>query len=325
MFMNYSIKDKIKILDMILKSNKLILLVVLLVNIILYICYYNKIYLNKNTIKNNMERSKIKVYKSICLCKQNEKIVVIELNKNVFEVYLIKDQSRRLLYNILKNEYNELLFTCNMYSSLKRGKKQKVISYSLFDRNGFYYDKIKNISKQIRKFYPDWFMRIYHDSSINKSIICDIECLRDENGEMIDNTDFCDLSNFKVILKGQFVNPVKYVFPRMWRFFAIGDSFIDTMMSRDTDSYILQREVESVNVWLKSDKLLHIMRDHPIHNSPILAGMWGFKIGNNRTMSQKIFNLSIDSRIIKKLDRKKQKPKGIHNYFIKFKKCINYI
>lgn len=295
-----------------LRSNNLKLFALLLINSVIYIWFYNKIYdlkSNKLTIKIK-EENKIKVYKSICSCKINETIEVEELNKKVFGVYLIKNQSRSLLYNILKKEYNESIFTCNMYSSLRRGKNQKVISYTLFSINRFYYDKIKNISKQIRKHYPDWSMRVYHDSSINRSFICDIECQKDENGEMIDNADFCDLNDFKVMSKGKFVMPIKYVLPRMWRFFAIGDSFIDVMMSRDTDSYILHREVESVKVWLQSDKLLHIMRDHPIHNSPILAGMWGFKNKNNRSISQKIFQLSINYKIMRKLDPKKQKPKG---------------
>lgn len=35
---------------------------------------------------------------------------------------------------------------------------------------------------------------------------------------------------------------------------------VDVFSSRDTDSYILQRELDSVNVWLSSDKPGHIMR-----------------------------------------------------------------
>jgi hypothetical protein len=196
-----------------------------------------------------------------------------------------------------------------MYSSLRRGKRQKVISYTLFGTNKFYYDKIRDVSKQIQKFYPDWKMRVYHDSSINRSIICDIECQTDENGNLIDNADFCDLSDFKAMSNGKIVKPVEYVLPRMWRFLAVGDSFIDMVMSRDTDSYILQREVDSVNVWLNSDKLFHIMRDHPQHTVVILAGMWGFKLKDNKLLSRRIFDLSIDQNVHKVLDPKNTKPK----------------
>ena len=32
-----------------------------------------------------------------------------------------------------------------------------------------------------------------------------------------------------------------------------------------------------MNAWLASDKLLHVMRDHPHHYYKILGGMWGYK------------------------------------------------
>ncbi len=46
----------------------------------------------------------------------------------------------------------------------------------------------------------------------------------------------------------------------MWRWFPIGDRFVDLWLSRDSDSMIYQREVDAVDAWLKSDKLVHIMR-----------------------------------------------------------------
>jgi hypothetical protein len=49
------------------------------------------------------------------------------------------------------------------------------------------------------------------------------------------------------------------------------------MIPRDTDTRILKREVLAVSEWLSSDKLFHIMRDHPHHNFSILAGMFGTK------------------------------------------------
>ena len=46
----------------------------------------------------------------------------------------------------------------------------------------------------------------------------------------------------------------------MWRWLPIGDSFVDVFNSRETDSFILQRELDSVQYWLKSNKTDHIMR-----------------------------------------------------------------
>lgn len=37
--------------------------------------------------------------------------------------------------------------TCDLYNTLKRGKHQKIISFSLFGREDFYYTQIKGLSK----------------------------------------------------------------------------------------------------------------------------------------------------------------------------------
>ncbi len=46
----------------------------------------------------------------------------------------------------------------------------------------------------------------------------------------------------------------------MWRWFPISDDFVDIFSSRDSDSTLIQREKDSVDVWLKSNNLFHIMR-----------------------------------------------------------------
>jgi len=45
------------------------------------------------------------------------------------------------------------------------------------------------------------------------------------------------------------------------------------------------REKLAVDQWLASDKICHIMRDHPWHNQPIQAGMFGLK-------KNKLFNIT---------------------------------
>jgi hypothetical protein len=57
------------------------------------------------------------------------------------------------------------------------------------------------------------------------------------------------------------------------------DEMVDTVMSRDSDSRIIHREEEAVREWLASDKIFHIMRDHPYHCQNILAGK--FSSGQN--------------------------------------------
>lgn len=62
-----------------------------------------------------------------------------------------------------------------------------------------------------------------------------------------------------------------------WRFFPASEDDVDVFISRDCDSRLSEREVAAVNEWLSSPKLIHSMRDHPYHTTPILGGMWGAK------------------------------------------------
>ena len=54
------------------------------------------------------------------------------------------------------------------------------------------------------------------------------------------------------------------------------DDLVDVMMSRDSDSYINDRELVAVQEWMNSNKkeTFHVMRDHPGHcNIYILGGL----------------------------------------------------
>jgi hypothetical protein len=61
----------------------------------------------------------------------------------------------------------------------------------------------------------------------------------------------------------------------MWRFEAIDEPDVEIMISRDTDTRILFREKMAVEEWINSNKIFHIMRDHPWHTSKIMGGMFG--------------------------------------------------
>ncbi len=62
-----------------------------------------------------------------------------------------------------------------------------------------------------------------------------------------------------------------------WRFEPASEDDVDVFISRDCDSRISEREAAAVLQWLDSPKLIHVMRDHPHHSTPILGGMWGAK------------------------------------------------
>lgn len=90
-------------------------------------------------------------------------------------------------------------------------------------------------------------------------MICEIEC------NEFANVDFCDVTRLSVRpLDDSLLLNASYVQAAIWRYFALADEFVDLISFRDADSYILQREVDAVNAWLKSNKEVHLMRGYLI-------------------------------------------------------------
>ncbi|CAF1126709.1 unnamed protein product [Brachionus calyciflorus] len=132
-------------------------------------------------------------------------------------------------------EFNKHVLRCDLYNSLKRGPNQKVISFSLFGKSTRYYDFINEIVDKVKIFYPDHLVRIYDDGSLEKSFMCDLEC---KEGYV----DFCNIKKLPIdIEKNVTVLNVDFLNSRMWRFLAVGDTFVDLFHSRDSDSLIFQR------------------------------------------------------------------------------------
>lgn len=138
----------------------------------------------------------------------------------------------------------------------------KVVSFSLWGNQSKYtIGSIKN-ADLAKEFYPDFECWFYiHKPSVPQNII----------------DELAKRDNVKIFYKEGDINTSK---PMMWRFEPIINQGVEVMMSRDTDTRILLREKLAVEEWLQSDKLIHIMRDHPYHNYAIQGGMWGIKQNN---------------------------------------------
>ena len=63
------------------------------------------------------------------------------------------------------------------------------------------------------------------------------------------------------------------------RFFALEDPDVGLMMVRDADSRIHWKDRWAIERFVASDRGAHIIRDHPEHGAPILAGLWGLRAG----------------------------------------------
>ena len=136
---------------------------------------------------------------------------------------------------------------------------KKIISFSLWGDKRKYLDgAIENIKGQ-KELFPDWKCRFYCHAHIDLNII---GILYQHGAE--------------VILKEE--DPfIKYMdAPGMfWRFEVLKDNDIEKCIVRDTDGRLTQREKNCVMDWEYTKKEFHIIRDHIMHGTKIMGGMWG--------------------------------------------------
>ena len=136
---------------------------------------------------------------------------------------------------------------------------KKIISFSLWGDNKKYLTgALENIELQ-KQLFPNWTCRFYTHTTVPSSIYNKIE---DTGSELI--------------LKDE--NPViKHMdAPGMfWRFEVLKDKDIEKFIVRDTDGRLSQREKNCIKDWERSNKEFHIIRDHRMHDTKIMGGMWG--------------------------------------------------
>ena len=232
--------------------------------------------------RSTLNSSQIRYFASPCKCRNH----LVRTNHRVgdvrVEVSLVNsvgaddDEGRAnatFLYSFDTNGSHAPTFSCSMYNSLRRGAKSKILAYSLYGRNERYYKILKKLVRQADALYPEWLIRVYHDRSIRGYTRCQIECLKRRNGAYYNNVDFCDIEELPASVplalthsdthmqqQQQQTWNASYMHAMMWRWLPIGDSFVDVFSSRDMDSPLLKREVDSVKVWMRGNTLFHVMR-----------------------------------------------------------------
>ena len=131
----------------------------------------------------------------------------------------------------------------------------KIIAFSLWGNDPKYTVGAVRNAEVAKVMFPDWTCRFYIGPDVPQYIIKQLTDL---------DSECCPMKESG--WNGMF-----------WRFFA-ADSH-DTMISRDTDSRLGEREKAAIDEWLACDKDFHIIRDHPYHATEILGGMWGARNG----------------------------------------------
>ena len=243
---------------------------------------------NKNSSKNFIE------IKPVCACEKS--IYLEKVDENTFKYlknYSMRFESLNLTSQYLnKNVETTLIsnpiFTCDIYNELKNGPNQKILSYSLYGRSySSYSNDLNRLIKSAKRIYPDWLIRIYYESDVvDENFVCGFQCKYKEKVSFCDinklpftTVDYLEFNNAFNQVK-RVIKSYKYVHAMMWRWMPMADSFVDYFASRDMDSSLIQREKDSVDVWMAEKNLFHVMRDHPSHNIDILGGLRIKKIFN---------------------------------------------
>ncbi|KAG7163831.1 hypothetical protein Hamer_G019100 [Homarus americanus] len=143
------------------------------------------------------------------------------------------------------------------------GGGQRVVSFSLYGDNPEYWVGLDDILSQVTAVYPGWRVRLYTDPRGRDSVLCP---LLGRHAHF----DVCDITNLPPPLGN-----LSLLLPSMWRLSPLGDPQVAAIMVRDLDSAITDREANAVKEWLSSEKVFHVMRDHPLHDIAVMAGMWG--------------------------------------------------
>lgn len=137
-------------------------------------------------------------------------------------------------------------------------QKKFLVSFSVYGEDPIYRCGAIANAIAVKQFFPGWQARYYIEHKLEAQLRSDLQAL---DAEVI-----C----MKRIGKhdGMF-----------WRFLAVADSDADTVIVRDVDALLCERNKYVVDEWIDSGMAVHIIRDHPFHRSLMLGGLWGARGG----------------------------------------------
>jgi hypothetical protein len=131
-----------------------------------------------------------------------------------------------------------------------------LIAFSLYGDNPKYWVGAVRNQELVGAIYPGFSTRFYVGETVPRAVLNDLERL----GAQVVPRKTSETSA-----------------AMFWRFEALTDRAYDVVLVRDTDSRINRREAAAVQEWIASGMALHIMRDHPWHDSPIMGGLFGIR------------------------------------------------
>lgn len=135
---------------------------------------------------------------------------------------------------------------------------KKVFSFSLFGEKEKYWKGLLININLIRKYFPQWEVYVWYGGGSPPFVLDILDCIPFVKVLQTNQSGLINMS---------------------YRFFSIDDPEVEIMCVRDADSRIYERDRACIEDFVNSDKLFHIIRDHPNHHHPIMGGMWGIKKG----------------------------------------------
>jgi hypothetical protein len=133
-----------------------------------------------------------------------------------------------------------------------------IFSFSLYGNERKYTEGLLENIKLINHNYPLWHIWVYLGDDV-----------RPETKALY--SPYFNVTLIEINVSG--------LLTKFFRYFPIDSPDVDICIVRDADSRVNDRDNICIKDFIDSDKLFHIIRDHPNHRHLIMAGMWGIKKG----------------------------------------------
>ena len=174
--------------------------------------------------------------------------------------------------------------------------KKNVISFCLYGSAATYILGMKENIRLAKKFYENWEVRIYYNSTVPEKYILEYK----NDGA---NCILCENVGInKMNWEGMF-----------WRWLPLDDESVHCWISRDADSRLSEREAKIVNEWIESGKTLHSIRDHKCHMHYIMGGMFGI---NNTEFNKKYKFKKVKDIIVETYKHYRERPYNVDQIFL---------
>lgn len=137
----------------------------------------------------------------------------------------------------------------------------------IFSWNGSILLYLESLTDEVKLLLPSWIIRLYIDFTGSTKT-------QRDRLYSFSNVDICDMKDIPLFGSSIFT----YLPGKFWRFLPIFDPYVDYYLSRDLDSPMTQREVDTIDEWLRNEsktKFFYIARDNKLHDIAILGGLWG--------------------------------------------------